>query len=99
MADGYGRGALLTPTPEDARVTRQPDPDPDAPSASPDIVTLVLDGGTAYVLIEILGMTIDSFRSLVHAPQPVEVLVHAHDELAGQLGMPPYADREPPHGA
>lgn len=97
MADGYGRGALLAPTPRTPLVTRPPDPDvPDEPA---NVVTLVMDGGTAYVLVQILGMTIDNFRR--GSPTrgvSVDVLVHAHDELAGQLGDPLYADRERPRG-
>jgi hypothetical protein len=66
-----------------------------APNA--EIATLVMDGGTAYVLIQILGMTIDNFRS--NRPGvglARDVLIHAHDELAGQLSMPTYTSRDRP---
>lgn len=70
---------------------------PDVPDEPANIVTLVMDGGTAYVLVQILGMTIDNFRS--HKPGvglARDVLIHAHDELAGQLGDEPYANRPRP---
>lgn len=79
-------------------MTREPGPDPDAPAEPANVATLVMDGGTAYVLVTILGMTIDNFSGLAPAAIPaVDVLVHAHDELAGQLGMPVYAQREEAH--
>jgi hypothetical protein len=80
-------------------VTREPGPDPDVPAESANVVTLVMDGGTAYVLVTILGMTIDNFAGLAPTAIPaVDVLVHAHDELAGQLGMATYDARERPRG-
>ena len=67
--------------------------DPDGPGPAGEIVTLVIDGGTAYVLLQLLGMTIDRFEG----PElPRDVLIHAHDELAGQLGDPTYAERPRP---
>lgn len=78
-------------------MTDRPDPDPDVPVEPANVVTLVMDGGTAYVLLQLLGLTIDNFRP----PGPGgglarDVLVHAHDELAGQLGDPSYANRTGP---
>lgn len=69
-----------------------------APDA--EIVTLAMDGGTAYVLITILGMTIDNFRSDKPGVGLARgVLIHAHDELAGQLGMPTYTNRPQPEAS
>jgi hypothetical protein len=74
---------------------RPPDPNPDVPSETANIVTLAMDGGTAYVLVQILGLTIDRFRP-VGGELARDVLIHAFDELAGQLGEPCYANRKPP---
>lgn len=81
-------------------MTREPGPDPDVPAEPANVVTLVMDGGTAYVLVTILGMTIDRFSLPGGSPRGVarDVLVHAHDELAGQLGMATYDARERPRG-
>jgi hypothetical protein len=54
-----------------------------------EVVSLVMDGGTAYVLVVLLGMTIRGATDLPGAPR--DVLIHAHDQLAGQLGMDPFA--------
>jgi hypothetical protein len=78
---------------------RGPDPDLDAPSEPANVVTLVMDGGTAYVLVTLLAMTIDKFRP--GGPTgglARDVLIHAHDELAGQLGDPVYAERKASRG-
>lgn len=55
-----------------------------------DVVTLVMDGGTAYVLLTVLSMGIDSFSGPISRDAPRNVLIHAHDQIAGQLGMEPY---------
>lgn len=55
-----------------------------------EVVTLVMDGGTAYVLVTILGMTIAQAEARDVPGAPREVLIHAHNELAGQLGMDLY---------
>lgn len=61
-----------------------------------EVVTLVMDAGTAYVLLQQIGMTIDLFRRGQAVGAPAEVLIHAHDQLAGQLGMDAYDDRKAP---
>lgn len=63
------------------------------PSDKVEIVTLVMDGGTAYVLTLILGMTIREVerRGIIPGASR-DVLVHAHDQIAGQLGMDPFEE-------
>jgi hypothetical protein len=55
-----------------------------------EVVTLVMDGGTAYVMVMILGMTIANAEKADLPGAPREVLIYAHNELAGQLGMDLY---------
>ena len=64
-----------------------------------EVVTFVMDGGTAYVLTVLLGMTIDGLRNGDSVRELAEgVLFHAHDQIAAQLDMPAYADRKGPFG-
>lgn len=57
---------------------------------SAEVVTLVMDGGTAYVLVMLLGMTIANAEKRDIPGAPREVLIYAHNQLAGQLGIEPY---------
>jgi len=63
------------------------------PDGGAEIVTLVMDGGTAYVMHWMLRRTIHAFDT----GDPLrgvarEFLIHAHDEIAGQIRMPLYED-------